>query len=730
MLKEAYTAKELSELLGISVKSVLSMADRQQWQAVPRQGRGGGNMFPLATITEGTKAQVMAAVARQVETMPAPVVKSVDVVVPDYAWSRAGARYRVVTEWRQVLAKAKAKGGKMEEATEQFLVAINAGLVLPKDVLAVVGEVTRPTLFRWFKTLKSADGDMEALADRRGGWMRGAKKALGKISTEAEQAFLSAYLKPNKPSMQFAYNATEMHLQKLGLAVPSYSSVRRFYERFDSVHHDVTVWMREGEKAYTDKVGPFMNRNDQILHVGDVLIADGHKLNFLVLNPETGKPCRMTLIGWQDWASRMFVGFDIMLSENTQAISASLFRSIINLGKLPGAVYLDNGAAFKNRFFSGDADLEEMDGLYARLGIMVQHSMPYCARTKVIERWWGDFDRQCEVALPSYTGASIEGKPAHMARNEKWHKEQHAKVAKVPTLEETVRVITEFAMWKALQPHPTRHGETPWSVFMAGRGEGFAVAEAEALSRQFLYRKEIHPRRCRFTLMGIEYEADALHGIHKPLMAHYSFTSLAEVYVYDEGQLLCTALPVASVHPLAAVYGNELDVATVRQAQKHTAKLRSDTRKMASALAAWGQNPENILSASWMLPASERKQPLVLHDNALPYEPRRVEPQKALPMKEAEIQLTEEERAELLAVRDAVDAVRPYDKPAYFASESERYDFLFNLAVAEKTTLTDEDAAFMTQFETGANWPIYAKRYEDLRQMFAEIDEKKRGMAQ
>ncbi len=50
--------------------------------------------------------------------------------------------------------------------------------------------------------------------------------------------------------------------------------------------------MRDGEKALADKVEPYLKRDASLLEVGDVLVADGHRLNFQVINPFTGKTTR------------------------------------------------------------------------------------------------------------------------------------------------------------------------------------------------------------------------------------------------------------------------------------------------------------------------------------------------------------------------------------------------------------------------------------------------------
>ena len=84
------------------------------------------------------------------------------------------------------------------------------------------------------------------------------------------------------------------------------------------------------------------------------MVADGHRLAVQCLNPFTGKPCRATLIGYLDWKSTALVGYEIMLEENTQAITSALRNAIINLGKIPKICYQDNGKAFRAKFFTGD----------------------------------------------------------------------------------------------------------------------------------------------------------------------------------------------------------------------------------------------------------------------------------------------------------------------------------------------------------------------------------------
>ena len=56
-------------------------------------------------------------------------------------------------------------------------------------------------------------------------------------------------------------------------------------------------------KAYQDNYGAYISRDANLLEVGQCLVADGKTLNFNILHPDTGRPCRMTLILFFDWVN-------------------------------------------------------------------------------------------------------------------------------------------------------------------------------------------------------------------------------------------------------------------------------------------------------------------------------------------------------------------------------------------------------------------------------------------
>ena len=60
------------------------------------------------------------------------------------------------------------------------------------------------------------------------------------------------------------------------------------------------------------------------------MVADGHTLNFQVINPFTGKPCRATLLGFLDWKSGGLVGINRQLKLNKSDNEIEKFNFAFN----------------------------------------------------------------------------------------------------------------------------------------------------------------------------------------------------------------------------------------------------------------------------------------------------------------------------------------------------------------------------------------------------------------
>lgn len=676
----AYTAREIAESTGLTVQAIRKRARLESWLYTKRPGRGGGKQFNA----DDTPADIQAAVAlheakRAAQQAQLTCYYQADKNIPEKARHDGIAKMEILGAWKNYRQKAKPK----KKADTAFLAAYNSGQSHP-SIFEKLGTISRSRLFRWDRRLKESDGDWRILCDHRG-WGPAAGLQ-GNIGSEAEAVFLKIYLTPQRPSAALSYRAMCAVLGDRGQACPSMRSTYRFIERYNADNADHVALMRDGEKALADKIGPYIDRASHILEVGDVLIADGHRLNFDCIHPFTGRPARMTLILWQDWASRLPLGWEIMPEENTIAIASALRMAIIRLGKIPKVAYIDNGKAFRSKYFNNtpvDQFQMETRGLFSRLKIGVQYSRPYQARTKIIERFFGTFDAQCARLLPTHRGSSVADKPAYLMRNEKFHRARQS--GQVPSVEDALEIFEEWVRWHGQQPHRGLNGGLPIEKFLAGRGRG---VDTKQLDYTFMWRKEVRPRRCRIRLAGIDFESDALYGLDQPIIVYYAWNDFSQIHMYVKRtrQYIGVARPVSALHPVARHLGTDFDLTQVAEANKRQAKLKKQTM----VLARQSEAPEEALKVlPWIGRATER----------VPIEVDGIEPAAPEP-----IEVSDAERRAIKQVQIDYEARQaaapPYERPDFF-KPLERYSHLFNLRTFEGIDLLPEDAAFMAEYEAG-----------------------------
>ena len=370
------------------------------------------------------------------------------------------AKYDLVRIWSNYRLEEKQKGVSKKVANSEFLTTYNTGLLYSK-ILNILGKISIGALYRW-KALLEDKNDWTVLIGNYNYIANGCYRT--SLSENEIKIFLNILLSPNKFSIGRVITLTQYILkEKNAENIPTEVTFRRYAKWYKANNLDKWTLARDGMKALKDKVEPYIVRDTSMLEVGQVLVADGHTLNFQVINPFTGKPSRATLVGFLDWKSGGLVDYDIMLEENTQNIASALRNAILTMDKIPEYVYQDNGRAFKSKFFNGDSKFEELGftGIYEKLGIKPVYAIPYNARAKVIERFFLDFQESFEKLMPSYIGTSIDNKPAYMNRNEKLHKQIHEQKANfVPTIEQALILVREWLKFKHSQPCPNDRTKT------------------------------------------------------------------------------------------------------------------------------------------------------------------------------------------------------------------------------------------------------------------------------
>ncbi len=469
------------------------------------------------------------------------------------------ARVDIVKALQNIRTKYKTK----KEADSVFLDLYNSGMLLPK-VYKFLGSISIGTLHRWIWAYEDNE-DYRVLLPNYKYTKQGEYNTI--LTQEMKDIFIKFLLHPNKFSVTKAIKLTQHILEKKGIEnIPHVITFRRYAEHYKKNNYSRWILFREGEKAYHDKVEAYIERDISKLEVGDVLIADGHTLNFQVINPFTGKPTRATLVGFLDWKSTALVGYEIMMSENTQCIASALRNAIINLGMIPKVVYQDNGRAFKAKYFqSCDFDEEGFNGIYVNRGIKSVFAKPYNARAKVIERFFLEFQEEFEKLMPSYIGTSIENKPAWMKRGEKLHRDMHKKLTNnyIPTIQELIKYIDCWLDFHNSKPCP--------NAPQISIKQCLNCVQKQEIDKNILndlmMKTEVRTiNRNGITFLGLHYRSDSILGLRDSVYIRYSLFDLTKIHVYStKGEFLCVARQVEKVHPMANHLGTVKDMEQFKQ---------------------------------------------------------------------------------------------------------------------------------------------------------------------
>ena len=437
----------------------------------------------------------------------------------------------------------------------------------------ILGKISRGSLHRWYSMLNGTEDYTKLVPQYKYSSINDYRTVL---TNEEIKIFMGLLLHPNRICIGKAIALTKYKLKEQGQSfIPADITFRRYAKWFKDNNYDKWILARDGEKALSDKVEPYIKRDASLLEVGDVLVADGHKLAFQVINPFTGKPCRATLVGFLDWKSTALVGYEIMLEENTQCIASALRNAIINLDMIPKVVYQDNGRAFRAKYFTDDKGFTELgfQGLYSKLGIETVFARPYNARAKVIERFFKEFQEGFEKLLPSYIGSSINKKPAYMLRNEKFHKNLHNEY--IPTIEETIKMIDMWLSFKNSQLCPNAPDKTIAEVLSERKRRSIDINILDDLMLATEV-KTIQRNGIRF--LNCDYFDEKLYGLRGKVLVKYNLFDLANVKVFTpKGEYLCTAERVTETHPMAKILENVKDFEDYKQKIVKQRQLKKKT---------------------------------------------------------------------------------------------------------------------------------------------------------
>ena len=428
------------------------------------------------------------------------------------------------------------------------------GKRLVPELYNLKGPRKERALREWLRIYHETNLDMYALIHKSKG-----KYKERKISYQEQQYLLHLLLNPNRIKIGSAIvNLKQMSRNGIIESQANERTLRRWCEEWAARHPAEWHQARDGSKFVSENLIKSIMRDNSTLQVGQVWVADGHTLSFDILNPQTGRAQRMTMIMVMDWASRYPVGASLAFTEDSQHIQIAFRNGFLNWGALPKYVYLDNGKAFKSKLFHEaweSHDLEiEMGGIFPKLNIGAQFAASYNAKAKVIERFFKTFQEQFERFITTFRGASIADKPSVLHRNEKWAKKLYT--GKPPTIEETMQMIAFYVRFcYGETPHTSLNKRTPYEVFSAARIEAKYQIEISRLNflMMAMERKNIRAEGIRLD-KKIYWHRELVNHVGQPCIIRYDYSDARWIVVYDKNDVfICQAALRKAQHPFIEV---------------------------------------------------------------------------------------------------------------------------------------------------------------------------------
>ena len=490
------------------------------------------------------------------------------------------------------------------------------GKRLVPELYNLKGPRKERALREWLRVYHETNLDMYALIHKSKG-----KYKERKISYQEQQYLLHLLLNPNRIKIGSAIvNLKQMARNGIIESQANERTLRRWCEEWAARHPAEWHQARDGSKFVSERIIKTIMRDDSSLSVGQVWVADGHTLSFDILNPQTGRAQRMTMIMVMDWASRYPVGASLAFTEDSQHILTAFRNGFINCSQiadnnsgtmavLPEYVYLDNGKAFRAKIFHEsweEHDLnKELGGIFPRLNIGVRFAESYNAKAKVIERFFKTFQEQFERFITTFRGASIADKPSVLHRNEKWAKKLYT--GKPPTIEETMQMIAFYVRFcYGETPHTSLNRRTPYEVFSAARIEAKYQIEISRLNFLMLAmeRKNIRAEGIRLD-KKVYWHRELVNHVGQPCIIRFDYSDARWIVVYDKNDVfICQAALRKAQHPFIEV---SMDKAVShKELSKEYNEIKGLSREKERSAKKWVVNSQKAVDA--LLKNSKTKQ--------------------------------------------------------------------------------------------------------------------------
>ncbi|MFZ6872836.1 Mu transposase C-terminal domain-containing protein [Undibacterium sp. Di27W] len=543
-IKPHYNAAELAAMqlpgLPSTTRGIQLFAERQNWKYAEVSGRGGlrREYSPPVEVVEAIREQATKNVVAHVPlTQPSIAHTEAQSLTAD-------ARKGVLDALNAIIQRT---GYPLKRAAKHLISMAQKGDASPQLVAML-------KLARDGRGRSSADGLPSErsltrfVAYQKGGALVPKKREKNMNVPAWAEAFMGAYQKPEKPTVEHAYRQFSKVYQG---ELPSIHQVRRFLDKVGNVSRQIG---RMGDRELKT-IKKFVRRDFSKLLPSDIYSADGHTFDAEVQHPMHGRPFRPEITSVVDVGTRRLIGWSVDLAESALAVLDAL-RVAALTGGIPAILYVDNGSGYVNQMMTDTAT-----GLMARMGTEMVNSLPYNSQARgVIERVHQTIWVNAAKEVPGYIGKDMDRQAKLQVF--KLSRQAIMKKAAQPTTMPLMSwpLFLEFAKDKVAEYNARPHRSLPKINDPAtGRrrhmspDEAWATAEAEGFAPHRISEDEARPlfrpqivrsvRRCEIELFTNRYFNSALEEFNESeVCVGYDLHDPHLVWVYHhDGRLICTA---------------------------------------------------------------------------------------------------------------------------------------------------------------------------------------------
>lgn len=579
-MRPALNAREIAIVVGLHVRTIQHRATSESWTAQPRQGRGGGREYPIATLPEDIRRAVLAheVKAQSPDLVPAGCQDQARVVglmeewegSPEWSRRRAEARHLIL----QAVDKLEESGVSRGHAETLFAKLYGTNkLELAAWVREEERAVSPATIRRWRAAFKQ-DG-LAGLLSRHGA-SRGSRR-----STPPEvRVFLVAHLQ-ERPHIK-ASTLCEIARSKFSGKCPSDRTIYRVIDDFKREHEELYCLLDDPRRWKSKFLPSFGSKAADVPYAGHTWEMDSTPADVMTAD---GKRC--CIIGAIDIYSRRM---RLLVADSGRAVTvaACMRRAMLDFG-IPTRIRMDNGKDYQSRHVTAILTALNVERIWCR---------PYHGEEKpFIERALQTYTHGLHELLPAYTGHSVSERQALRERKTWASKimEPGDPVAIPLTMDELQDVTDRWLKRYESTAHDGLNGRTPVEIAKASSRQPAKIHGDDERVLDILLAPVATPvvGKKGIRLDGLNYTAiELLDYIGARVEARRDLEDAGRIYVFRDGKFLCTAKDEAMTGVLLEDY---------IQAKK--AKERS-IKAQAKALQTLSQTIEDPVSI--LLPTGEK----------------------------------------------------------------------------------------------------------------------------